>query len=78
VPDLFVVEELTIDKPYGWVFFYDSRRAVESDYQEFAIAGNAPFLVNRNGDIHTFGTALPVETYIAEYERQHSPKRRTE
>ena len=36
-----------------------------------ALAGNAPYIVNRHtGEIRTTGTAQPIEQYIEEYERE--------
>ncbi len=60
----------TMEKPYGWIFFYTSRGWLETGDLKFAVAGNAPFLVTRDtGELHVFGTARPVDWYIDEYER---------
>jgi len=59
----------TIERPFGWVFFYTSRLHRETGEVRYALAGNAPLIVNRrSGEVVTTGTALPVEQYIAEYE----------
>jgi len=66
---LFIVEEATIRKPYGSIFFYTSKKFYETENIRYALAGNAPFLVDKkNGEITTFGTDLPLEDYILEYE----------
>ena len=64
-----ILEEKTIKKPYGWVFFYQRRTYLASGRIEDAYAGNAPILVERNSlEVRIFGTARPVEHYLAEYE----------
>jgi hypothetical protein len=59
----------TIERPFGWVFFYTSRLYRDTGEIKYALAGNAPLIVNRrSGEVVTTGTARPVEHYIAEYE----------
>lgn len=71
-----VVESLTIDKPYGWVFFYQSRAFLESGDRMQMLLGNAPLIFDRiNGEIRVTGTAYPIEHYIAEYEATLPPAR---
>ena len=65
-----MVDEETQEHEWGWVFFYQSRLYLESKKLEYALAGNAPLIVNRRtGDIVETGTADPPEHYIREYER---------
>lgn len=69
VPDLVLMPESTIERPFGWVFFYDSRRYIETGDSSLAVCGNAPVIVNRHtGELWVTGTAHPVERYIEEYE----------
>jgi hypothetical protein len=69
-----VIESQTIDKPYGWVFFYQSRAFAESGRITEAYAGNAPLIFNRVFcEYHVTGTAKPIEQYIEEYERALPP-----
>ncbi|MBN8228924.1 hypothetical protein JYK02_15550 [Corallococcus macrosporus] len=71
-----MLEERTIEREFGWVFFYSSKRYVETGDPAFAVGGNAPLIVDRvTGDIHVTGSAYPVEHYIALYEaRPRAPK----
>jgi hypothetical protein len=63
-----------IAKPYGWVFFYNSREFIQTGNRRAAWAGNAPFLIERvNFNLKVFGTALPIERYLAEYETSVPP-----
>jgi hypothetical protein len=67
-----VVDSATIEKPWGWVFFYESRRFLETGDDSSRLLGNAPIIVNAESGIAAdTGTAHPVEHYIAEYEREH-------
>lgn len=66
-----IVDEHTIECSFGWVFSWDSKRHLETGAISDALAGNAPFIVDRrDGSIHDTGTAYPVEHYIAEYEKK--------
>jgi hypothetical protein len=70
VPEDFVVlDEVTREFPWGWVFFYNSRRFIETQDPLEALGGNAPFIVNRaTGEVRVTGTAHSIEHYIREYE----------
>lgn len=69
-----VLEDKTIDKPYGWIFFYQSRKFVESGDPLEGYAGNAPLIFNRVfGEYRVTGTAHPIERYIEEYEHGLPP-----
>ena len=46
-----VLDEHTIERGWGWVFFYDSRRHRQTGEFRFAVAGNTPFFVHSsNGE----------------------------
>ena len=64
-----VLEEATLDRPYGWVFFYQSRAYVESGDVREMLGGNAPLVFNRvSGEIRVTGTARGIEEYLRTYE----------
>lgn len=55
---------------FGWVYFYDGSRHVETGEFRYALAGNAPLIVDRSdGQLYTTGTAHPIEHYLDEYRR---------
>ena len=69
-PEFVVLVDSIIERDWGWVFFYNSSRYLESGDFRDALAGNASCLVNRStGDIRLTGTAHPIEYYIDEYEQ---------
>jgi len=66
-----VVPEDTIEREWGWVICYQSSRYLETGDFSYALAGNAPYIINKyTGEIRVTGTALPLEQYIGEYEAE--------
>ena len=64
-----IFDESTLDREWGWVFFWGSRRYAETRLSRFALAGNAPVLVKRvDGSAHFTTTAEPVEEFLSRYE----------
>jgi hypothetical protein len=71
-----ILDTQTIEKPYGWVFFYQNRAYIETGNDLEAYVGNAPLIFDRgSGEIRVTGTALPVERYLAAYEATLPPAR---
>src|SRR5688572_834819 len=69
--EIVLLENQTIERPFGWVFFYDTKAYVEGGDFRDALLGNAPLIVDRHdGSVHETGTGEPVEFYISQYERQ--------
>lgn len=69
---LAVMENLTREEDFGWVFFY-TKRFVESGDMQWALGGNAPLIVDRRtGQLHVTGTAHPIEHYIEEFRRKRA------
>ena len=64
-----IVDDYTIEKPWGWVFFYNSREYVTTGDPQYQLIGNAPYIVNKaTGELADTGTAEDIEVYIARYE----------
>lgn len=69
--DVVLIEEDIIEEDFGWVFFYNSKKGIETGHFMDLLYGNAPLIVDReNGDIHETGTAYPIETYIEKYKQE--------
>ena len=69
-PELVILIESIIERDWGWVFFYNSSRFMETGNISDALADNAPYIVNRStGEIQAAGTAHPIEYYINKYEQ---------
>jgi len=66
---LVIVDDSTIEREWGWVFFYNNKKYLETGDFSYALAGNAPMIVNkRTGELVTTGTARPIDKYIEDYE----------
>ncbi len=60
----------TIEKEWGWVFFYQNKKYLETGDFRDMLGGNAPYIVNRTtGNIIETGTAQSIKEYISEYEQ---------
>ena len=69
-----IVREATIAKPYGWIFFYQSKEFLDTGNCSALLVGNAPVIVNRiTCELRVTGTAEPLEHYLAEYEKTLPP-----
>jgi hypothetical protein len=65
-----IVDDETIEKDFGWIFFYQALEYLETQDSGFQLLGNAPIIVDRaDGSLHETGTAEPIEHYIRDYEK---------
>lgn len=73
--ELAILHDLSIKKPYGIIFFYNTKKYFETkDDKDNTLVGNAPFLIEyKNGSIIDFGTNRSEEYYIKEYEAERWP-----
>jgi len=54
-----ILDSLTQDHGWSWLFFFDSRRHVETGDYRYALLGNGPVLVDkRNGEIQQIPPAM--------------------
>ena len=66
-----VVDEETIEKQYGWIFFYNSTKFIETGVFSYRLAGNGPVIVNKHdGTVAFFGTSKSPLEFVEEYERK--------
>jgi hypothetical protein len=66
-----IFDASTITKPYGWIFFYQSKRYLETGVASHALAGNGPVVVlSRDRSVHPLGTGAPTDDTIAAFERR--------
>jgi hypothetical protein len=69
-----IVDDSTIERPWGWVFFYESRRFLETRDSSAQLLGNAPIIVEReSGRTFETGTAHPTDVYLRNYEATGDP-----
>lgn len=69
--ELAIIDDVTIEKEYGWVFFYETKEYLKTCDFVDTLVGNAPYIVNKyTGEVIETGTAYPVDEYIEEYEKE--------
>lgn len=70
-----IIEDATIEKDYGWIFFYQSKRYLTTGEMRHRLAGNGPILIEKDtGAVRRFGSACAPEEYIEEYERERATR----
>lgn len=66
---LVILDEETLEKDYGWIFFYTSRRYLETRLVSHMLAGNGPVIVEREGGaLIQLSAASPLDESIRDYE----------
>src|SRR5262245_60833190 len=75
---LVIIPDETIEKDYGWVFFYTSKRYLETGNTLDRPIGGGPVLVEKaDGSARFLGTGYTVRVALAEYEAsRHLPIKR--
>jgi immunity protein 35 of polymorphic toxin system len=58
----------TIEKEYGWIFLWQSKKYIESGDLRDMFLGNCPVLITKEGKLHLLPTSLPVEESLRRYE----------
>jgi hypothetical protein len=67
-PHLHLVVTSVTEYEFGWTFAYSTKEYLESGDLHYAVAGNAPLIVDRHdGRVYVTGTAHPLDHYIEEY-----------
>lgn len=67
--NLVLLDNKTIERSFGWVFFYDSKQHIETGEIRHMLAGNAPLVVTRHdGKLHETGTTFPLSHYLNKFE----------
>lgn len=68
-----IVDSRTVERPFGWVFFYEPRSSLKAGdpaAPAAAIPGAGPLVVLREGGGTAFlSTSVPPDKAIAEYEK---------
>lgn len=68
--DEFVLcSEDTIERGFGWLFFYQSKAFIDSGELKYRLAGNGPIVVEKDsGNVTIHGSVPSVEEIIAKLE----------
>lgn len=63
-----VIEKATVEKPFGWVFFYEPKAAATDP--KAVVPGAGPLVVHRHDGSTTYlSSSVPPDVAIAEYEK---------
>ena len=74
--ELVLIEDDTIERDWGWVFFFTSRLWRDTGDPRYENHGEGPLIVNRyDGSVHTTGTSHPSEYYVTRYETEFARNR---
>jgi hypothetical protein len=74
--ELAILDEHTMETEFGWVFFWNSKQYQETGEFQYALAGNAPLIVDRrDGSVHETSTAEPIEEVIERYRKSSAVAR---
>lgn len=74
-PDYVIVDDQTVEKPFGWVFFYAPKKYVETKDIKYLRPGDGPLVVPReDGKPFFVTTSVPPSMAIAELERRWREK----
>ena len=72
--ELILEDDQVIETDFGWVFFYNTKKYLESGNHAFYLLGNAPIIFdNRDESIHGTGTLYPVDYYIKRHKDSYNP-----
>ena len=66
-----IIDAETIERPGGWVFFWNTRLYVETGDLEHALVGPGPIYVRRqDGSVSSLVSAEPIDREIRRHERR--------
>jgi hypothetical protein len=69
--EIAILDDKTVETEYGWIFFYDSKKWVETKTLGCRMVGNIPVLVEKvDGSIRTIYEGLRYEATLEEYLEQ--------
>ena len=69
----------TLEFDWGWVFFWDNKKFLETRDFDYEVGGNCPVIVNKfDGTLYSTGSARGIEYYIGLYLRDRSVLRKIE
>jgi len=66
--DLELIDQDTAETMLGWVFFYNSAEFLRTGDALWALAGNSPLFVSRDGALIELPTHQPWQQSVAEME----------
>ncbi|OQP66582.1 hypothetical protein A3860_13965 [Niastella vici] len=69
--ELVILESETVEKWYGWIFCYTSKKFIETGDMKYAVAGNCPLFISKlSGEIATYFTSYSLESMTEIHEEE--------
>ena len=69
-----ILHDYTEEYDFGWVFYYNSAKYIETDDYRETLVGNAPLIFNKESkEIIVTGTAHDVSYYVSNYIKTGDP-----
>ena len=69
-----ILNDITKEYNFGWVFYYNTTKFIETGALEGTLIGNAPLIINKvTGELIKTGTEHPPSTYINNYIKTGDP-----
>lgn len=66
-----ILDSMTIAKPYGWVFFYNSKKFVDTGDKIYSLVGGGPIVViSSTEEVHELGSTRPATIEITKLEER--------
>ncbi|MBV9768361.1 MAG: hypothetical protein JOZ32_02215 [Bryobacterales bacterium] len=76
--ELAILEGSTLEREFGWVFFWNSKHYIETGDFSYALVGGGPLIVDRtDGTVHQISSALPLEAALAQYRQERAQASQT-
>ncbi|WP_168222986.1 YrhB domain-containing protein [Oceanicola sp. D3] len=66
--DFVVEEERTMDRTYGWIFFYNTKAYLSSGDPSDIMPGTAPIIVLHDGSVVPMPSSMPPQAAILRFE----------
>lgn len=73
--DWVLLEKKTLEKEFGWIFFYDSKTHMDTGNSDDKVPGTAPFIVERKaGKVFMLPSSMPPAAAIRSFEKKWEEK----
>jgi hypothetical protein len=73
--EISIVDDLTVEREWGWIFIYQSQRWIETRNRRYQVLGLCPIVIEKNdGSLHYLDEGINMEECIKKYENRRRLK----
>jgi hypothetical protein len=65
---LSIIDARTVTTEYGWIFFWNAKKFIETNDVRYVLPGTGPVVVTKKGEVEFLRANRPPAEVIAEYE----------